>query len=147
MSYPLVLHLPNGRAQLVPGSAEAGRPRYEIDGEPVDVDVTIPPDLAARWFWFGSLLSLRVPAGTPGISIGTGSYPPPGVESIRGTCFDAARRIEAESARIAVDLAEARARRAKRTKRPARDVQELLCEIPDRIIAEPEPMLQMELEL
>lgn len=66
--YPLQLCLPDGRrADLVPGSRPA---RYTIEGEPCDIDVTIPPDLAAVWFWVGSWLcdgEIRIYTGTFGV--------------------------------------------------------------------------------
>lgn len=68
-AYPLELALPNGiRAQLVPGSRP---PRYTMDGEPTAIDVTIPEDLAAVWFWFGSWLcdgDIRIYTRTFGVA-------------------------------------------------------------------------------
>lgn len=67
-------------------------PQYErCDGTTVPIDVVIPDDLAARWFWFGS--ALVEDSGL--VLISTASYPPPGLEDGRVTCFDAARRYEA----------------------------------------------------
>lgn len=146
--YPLVLALPNGvRAQLVIGSGKADAPRYEVDGAAIDVDVRIPADLTGRWFWHGSFLRMRTEPGKCGLSIDSGTYPPPDWPAVRGSCFDAARRVEAASAAIHADLAEVTSRRAKKTRRSARDVRELLREIPDRITAKPEPALQLEMEL
>jgi hypothetical protein len=114
-AYPVELPLPNGRARLVLGSAEAGQPLYEIDGLLVSLDVAIPDDLAHRWFWWGDRLYQR-PDGEndPFISIATGTYPPPGVPSERGSCFDIAREMEATRARVTAELA------AQKAKKPAR---------------------------
>jgi len=143
MSFPLALALPNGvRAQFVPGLAASGAPIYEIDGVVTAIDVRIPDDLAANWYWNGSWLAER----SGGIQIDTGSFPPPGWPAVRHDCFTSARIIEATSAAIKADFAEAKLRRTKKTKRPVRDVRELLREIPDRIAVVPEPALQMEME-
>jgi|SRR6187549_777482 len=82
---PLELHLPDGPAVLVPGSLAAGQPRYVRDGMTLDLDVTIPPELAvAGWIWQGSFL--RKP-GVVGIAICTKTFGVPGV-------FDRAREHE-----------------------------------------------------
>jgi len=87
---PLDLYLPDGVAQLVPGSFEAGAPRYARGGVVLDVDVVIPPDLAASgWIWHGSFLRK---AGPVGVAICTKTFGLPGV-------FENAReldRLEAE---------------------------------------------------
>jgi hypothetical protein len=114
-AYPLVLALPNGvRAQLVDDSGLVDAPRYEIDGELTDIDVMIPPDLAERWFWHGSFLTMRTHPAQCGICIATSTYPPPGWPAPRHDCFESARIIEATSAAIAADFAEARPKKAKR---------------------------------
>lgn len=68
-AWPLTLALPDGRrADLVPGSRPA---RYAIDDQPCDIDVTIPEDLAAVWFWHGSWLcdgAIRIYTGTFGVA-------------------------------------------------------------------------------
>lgn len=68
MTAPLLLCLPGGiRAEYVAGSRPA---RYEIEGEPCDLDVTIPEDLAG-WTWHGSFLSdghVGIFTGTFGVS-------------------------------------------------------------------------------
>jgi hypothetical protein len=111
-TYPLELCLPNeARAQLVPGSAKAGQPRYTLDGAPIEVDVRVPPDLAGRWYWSGTLL---VEINADGdeqrlLLIDSGTFGVPGV-------FDAARKSEAAGARIkalAAQLAAKKARKAK----------------------------------
>lgn len=94
---PLQLHLPDGPAQFIPGSLLKGQPRYERDGVLLDVDVTIPPDLADRWFWQGSFLRLQTAPDECGVAIFTGTFPPP-------LCFDNAREIE--RFRVAHDAAE-----------------------------------------
>lgn len=122
-AYPVELHLPAGRARLVPGMAV-----YLLDGVPVDVDVEVPEDLAENWFWWGSQLYRRTPPGECGISIATGTFPPPGIAAPRGTCFDAAREIEATRARFeAARLAEALKKPAKKPKarRVAKPVPEI----------------------
>lgn len=109
-AYPVELILPYGRARLVPGMAV-----YVMDGLPIDVDVEVPEDLAARgWFWWGSELYQRLVPGGPGISIATGTYPPPGIEAPRGTCFDAARVVEVTHASIVA------MRQVEATKKPAK---------------------------
>jgi L-rhamnose isomerase len=91
---PLEIDLPGGPAQLVPGSYEAGRPRYERDGVEIDIDVTIPDDLVATgWCWHGSSLYQSAPApGRISVGIHTGTNPPPGI-------FDIARHFDANRAR------------------------------------------------
>lgn len=65
MSHPLLICLPGGtHADLIPGSRP---PRYTVDGATVDLDVTIPADLADTWHWHGSFLS----DGQIGIFTGT----------------------------------------------------------------------------
>lgn len=91
---PLQLLLPDGPATLVPGSFERGVPRYARDGQVLDIDVSIPPDLQARWFWHGSFLRLRVAADECGVAIYTGTFPPP-------LCFDNARVIAPASVEAA----------------------------------------------
>lgn len=57
--YPLELHLADGIARAVPqGLRECGTPSYAISGVVrVDIDPTIPADLAAAgWYWTGSWL-------------------------------------------------------------------------------------------
>jgi hypothetical protein len=77
-AYPWQLFLPDGVvAQHVPGSDP---PRYTVDGVAIDVDVTIPDDLA-EWYWYGSFFCWN----NEGIAISTGTHPPP-------LCFDVARR-------------------------------------------------------
>jgi hypothetical protein len=108
-AYPAALTLPGGTAHLVPGMAV-----YLLDGVPIDVDVTIPDDLAyLGWFWWGSRLAQqRDDERLPGISIDTGTYPPPGVPALRGTCFDAARKIEETRARMTAEREAAALRKA-----------------------------------
>lgn len=138
-AYPVELILPNGRAQLVVGSAVDGRPRYLLGGVPIDVDVEIPEDLVARgWFWWGSFLHQQLRPDGCGISIDTGTYPPPGwvgektitikgtddegrrfIQHIeRGTCFDAARKIEATHARMEA-MRQAKPQKPAKKQRPA----------------------------
>lgn len=82
---PLELHLPDGPARLIPGSFEQGHPRYERDGVALDIDVTIPDDLAASgWIWQGSWL--RKP-GPVGVTIDTKTFGLPGV-------FENARELD-----------------------------------------------------
>jgi hypothetical protein len=70
-------------------------PQYELcDGTPIALMVTIPDDLAPHWFWFGS--TLCEDSGL--VLISTSSYPPPGLNDGRATCFDCARRYEAQQA-------------------------------------------------
>lgn len=125
---PLTFSLPDGPARLVPGSFEKGAPRYERDGQPIDVDVTIPSDLeASGWIWHGSFL--RKP-GAVGIAICTATFPPP-------RCFDNAReldRLEAER-----DAAPKKQVKVKGRKRPI-----TLPDLP--IVAVPEPELAYEQE-
>lgn len=96
--FPMILNLPSGRATLVIGSTLGGDvPLYEFaDGTRLPVDTRIPEDLAGRWFWSGCTgLSLVVVPGECGYTIGTGAYPPPGVDAPRGrTCYDVARDYE-----------------------------------------------------
>jgi hypothetical protein len=92
-SYPLLLRLPTGNAHYA--GLISGRPRYELAGALLDVDVTIPPDLAGRWCWHGSFLRLVTAPGEPGWSISTGTF---GVEG----AFDIARRhVQREQAQAA----------------------------------------------
>lgn len=95
-SFPLELVLPDGIAHYVAGSAEAGHPCYQMDGVDLEIAVVIPDDLAAAgWFWWGSYLSWRDGEYMPGISISTGTYPPPnGGRYDRPTCFEQASIIE-----------------------------------------------------
>jgi hypothetical protein len=85
-SAPSTLRTPHGTAHIVIGSLAAGRPRYQVDGEPVDLNVTIPEDLADDWFWFGSCLVFDLPPDRCGLSICANSYPPP-------RCFERARDV------------------------------------------------------
>jgi hypothetical protein len=111
--YPLAIDLPDGttarvRIVHVVEVNDKGEelltqlvstpPQYErCDGTTVELDVTIPDDLAAHWFWFGSCLV----EDSGLVLICTATYPPPGYPSIRGTCFDVARQIEAGQRRRA----------------------------------------------
>lgn len=67
--YPLTIALPDGkRAEYVAGSRP---PRYTIDGQACAIDVTIPDDLAAVWFWHGTWLcdgEIRIYTGTFGVA-------------------------------------------------------------------------------
>lgn len=136
-AYPLELHLPSGiRAQLVAGSRP---PKYTVDGQPIEVDVTIPDDLAAAgWIWHGSFLYQPYPGREdgPGVGIATCTF---GVEG----SFEGARRFEAKRAEVRAMLA---ARPPKKVKAGKRTIH-----IPDAPIeAVPEPELvaeQMELAL
>jgi hypothetical protein len=83
IAYPLQLNLPQGDAHYA--GLINGQPRYELAGALLDVDVTIPPDIAGSWFWHGSFLRLSTAPGECGWSISTGTYPPP-------ECFEIARR-------------------------------------------------------
>jgi hypothetical protein len=83
-SAPSRLRTPHGEAHIVIGSLQAGKARYQVNGEPIDLDVTIPDDLAAYWYWFGPFLTRDTPPGTPGLSICANTYPPP-------RCFELAR--------------------------------------------------------
>lgn len=106
-AYPIVVCLPGGvqarvrithvvevdkngdpvLAQLVQSP-----PQYELrDGTTVDLDVEIPNDLAAHWFWFGSALT----SDDGLLLVSTATYPPPGIASARGSCFDVARQLAA----------------------------------------------------
>jgi hypothetical protein len=88
---PLVLLLPDGPATLVPGSHAANQPRYERDGVVLDVDVSIPSELDANWFWDGSFLRLRTAPDACGVAICTKTFGVPGV-------FDQAREIDRRAA-------------------------------------------------
>lgn len=103
---PLLLLLPDGAARLIPGSFEHGQPRYERDGVALDVDVTLPPELEANWFWDGSFLRLRTEPGSCGVAIFTGTFGVPGVfdqareqDRLRGELDAAARRAPARARR------------------------------------------------
>lgn len=103
-AYPVrVLAAPGVYADLVIEFDAAGRqvvpahPRYAVDGVLVDIDVTIPPDLAAAgWFWFGATLTQT---NGRGVYVGVGSGPP--------VCYEQARLIE----QAAVDRVARQARR------------------------------------
>lgn len=108
---PLEIHLPDGkRACYIPGTRP---PKYMVDGQPTDIDVSIPDDLAALgWIWHGSTL-FQPHAGSdgPGVAITTCTYGFPGYADARGTCFDAARtmqriHVEHEAQRAGKVLAE-----------------------------------------
>jgi hypothetical protein len=83
-SAPSTLRMPHGTAHIVIGSLQAGRPRYQVNGEPVDLDTTIPDDLKDSFYWFGSNLTFVTPPDTCGLSICANTYPPP-------RCFEVAR--------------------------------------------------------
>lgn len=97
-------------------------PVYELlDGTVIDLDVTIPDDLAAAgWFWFGSLLAKGDPQGAH-VGVHTSCYPPPGWPAPQGTCFDSARRFEAAGAAHHERRVAERVAIAAKTKRPRRD--------------------------
>jgi len=112
-AYPLIIALPGGvqaRVRIVHVVGEDGAltqlvsdpPQYERrDGTTVELNVTIPPDLAPHWFWFGSAL-----VSDDGLLlVSTATYPPPGIESARGSCFDVARQLEAGMQRRALSVA------------------------------------------
>lgn len=125
---PLFLSLPDGPAVLVPGSFERGQPRYQRDGQVLDVDVTIPPELEATgWIWHGSFL--RKP-GAVGIAICTTTFPPP-------LCFDNARELD----RLEAARDTAPQRQTKRRKRQ----QALLTEVSESVEATAPAQLVMEL--
>lgn len=67
-SAPSTLKIGNRYAEIVIGSLQAGRAMYTLDGAPVDIDVTIPEDLAAHWYWHGPILVYRA-ADRVGLSI------------------------------------------------------------------------------
>jgi hypothetical protein len=92
-SDPLLLQLPDGAAHYA-GIID-GKPCYERDGTPLDVDVTIPADIADYWFWHGLFLRLRTAPGAPGWSIDTGTF---GVE---GAFAIARRHVQREHAQAA----------------------------------------------
>lgn len=75
---PLVLALPEGKAELIPGTFESGRPRYQREGVELDIDVTIPSDLPS-WYWQGSFLRLVTAPDACGVAIYTGTFGVPGV--------------------------------------------------------------------
>jgi hypothetical protein len=87
---PLAIALPDGRrAEYIAGTRPA---KYTIDGEPCDIDVMIPEDLAATgWYWSGSYLYRPWPSSEDGrgVPISTATYGVPGV-------FEAACRFEAK---------------------------------------------------
>jgi hypothetical protein len=83
-SAPSTLRTPHGTAHIVIDSLAAGKPIYQVNGEPIDLDVTIPDDLAEHFYWFGPFLTRDTPPDKPGLSICANSYPPP-------RCFDIAR--------------------------------------------------------
>jgi hypothetical protein len=87
-SAPSRLKIGTDYAEMVIGSLQAGRARYTINGEPVDLDVTIPADLAASWFWSGPCLVWKS-SGRVGISIDANTF---GVQA----CFEKARWFEAQ---------------------------------------------------
>lgn len=133
ITIPATLYLPDGPADLVPGSFEHGQPCYERDGQAIDVDVMIPDDLlAAGWYWSGSMLCNSWSNET-GICISTGTYPPPPVPSSRGDCYTIAREYDRRRA----ELAAAPRKKVKIGKRAA-----TLLDMP--IVATPEPELAAE---
>jgi hypothetical protein len=85
-SAPSTLRTPHGTAHIVIGSLQSGRACYTVNGEPVDLDVTIPEDLAEDWFWSGPCLCLSLPPDRCGLSICANTYPPP-------RCFELARDV------------------------------------------------------
>jgi hypothetical protein len=85
-SAPSKLETPDGTAHAIIGSLQSGRACYTVNGEPVDIDVTIPDDLADTWFWFGSNLTLVTLPDRCGLSICANTYPPP-------RCFEIARDV------------------------------------------------------
>jgi hypothetical protein len=94
-SYPLLLHLPQGHAHYA-GLID-GQPRYTLDGALLDVDVTIPGDIADYWFWHGSFLRLNVVPGEPGWSISTGTF---GVEGAFAIARRHAQREHAQATTV-----------------------------------------------
>lgn len=137
--FPLEIALPDGkRAQYVAGSRP---PHYTVDGEPTDIDVTIPDDLAeAGWYWSGSYLYQPWPevrteeqGRGPGVAISTGTFPPPGYPSDHQTCIEAAYEMERLRTEHAAALA---ARPAKKVKAGRKTV--VLPAAPIEIVPEPE---------
>lgn len=114
LTVPATLYLPDGPADLVPGSFEHGRPRYERGGQAINVDVMIPDDLiGAGWYWSGSVLCNSWSNET-GICISTRTYPPPPVPSSRGDCYTIARSYEVKRAALAAQPA----KQPKKPKKP-----------------------------
>jgi hypothetical protein len=89
-SAPSSLKIGTAYAEMVIGSLKDGCARYILNGTPVDIDVTIPPDLAESWWWNGSLLRWQR-SGRVGISICADTF---GVEA----CFERARWFMAQDA-------------------------------------------------
>lgn len=114
IAYPLCLNLPGGDAALIPGSAERGAPQYERGGEPIAIDVQIPPDLSTSFHWFGSFLALKVAPGACGILIATITYPPNG-EDGRETCYSQARKYLARREELRAARAAAPVKKTKRS--------------------------------
>lgn len=94
-SYPLLLCLPTGDAHYA-GIID-GQPRYELDGVLLDVDVTIPLDIAGRWFWHGTFLRLVTAPDEPGWSISTGTF---GVEEAFAIARRQVQREQAQAATV-----------------------------------------------
>lgn len=112
-TYPLTIDLPGGiRAELVASNP----PRYAVNGEMTEIDVTVSDDLSS-WFWWGSFLTWKPHPEQVGISIDTGTFPPPGWPSNRPDCFTQARAVEA--ARVKYAAAAKPAKPPKKAKKKA----------------------------